>query len=98
PDLPAATFVETRAPDRPLEFAGGRLGVLQPSYRQAYLVVAYRVLRGLSLSPSERLTALGMPDSTTPPAPSATDAYYGWVEQRRGYPGADSATGFSVYR
>ncbi len=48
-------FVSPYAPDTPLDrFAAGELGVLQPTWARAYLVVAYRNLAGLPLSPEER--------------------------------------------
>src|SRR5580765_9019622 len=40
-----ALFVFTKHPDFPLEqFAGGKLGIVQPSWARSYLVVAFRVL------------------------------------------------------
>jgi hypothetical protein len=53
-----AVFVHTVHPTFPLErFAGGRIGVVQPSYARSYLYVTYRYLSGLSFSPAEQ-TAL----------------------------------------
>src|ERR1051325_3357976 len=49
-----ALFVFTKHPDFPLEqFAGGKLGIVQPSWARSYLVVAYRILSGNPLSDRE---------------------------------------------
>lgn len=50
-----AVFVYTVHPAYPLErFAGGRIGVVQPSYARSYLYTTYRYLSGLSFSPDEQ--------------------------------------------
>src|SRR5882762_8641450 len=42
-------------PDVPLEkFAGGRLGIVQPTFARSYLVVAYRYASGVPLSKDEQ--------------------------------------------
>ncbi|HYM80328.1 MAG TPA: hypothetical protein VEY91_02830 [Candidatus Limnocylindria bacterium] len=97
PDLPYAVFTLEQQPDAPEAFAAGRLGVLHPTYRQRYLAIAYRRLRGLSLDRSAQRAALGLPDSNAN-AMSEEASYWQWVELRRQYPGADSAVGFGVYR
>src|SRR3954469_22625885 len=49
-----ALFVFTKHPDFPLEqFAGGKLGIVQPSWARSYLVVAYRTLAATPLSDRE---------------------------------------------
>src|SRR5436190_4631616 len=49
-----AIFTFTKHPDFPLEqFAGGKTGIIQPSWARSYLVVAYRVLAANPLSDSE---------------------------------------------
>src|SRR3954471_20847547 len=49
-----ALFVFTKHPDFPLaQFAGGKLGVVQPSWARSYLVVAYRALSANPLSDRE---------------------------------------------
>jgi hypothetical protein len=49
-----ALFVYSRHPDFPLEkFAGGMIGVVEPSWARSYLVVAYRSLSGNGLSGNE---------------------------------------------
>ncbi|HKR14325.1 MAG TPA: hypothetical protein VJT15_19825 [Pyrinomonadaceae bacterium] len=50
-----AVFVHTVHPAYPLDrFAGGRIGVVQPSYARSYLYTAYRYLAGLSFTPQEQ--------------------------------------------
>jgi hypothetical protein len=52
-------FVSPYAPDTPLDrFAAGELGVLQPTWIRAYLVVSYRYLAGIPLGPGEQAAAL----------------------------------------
>ena len=54
PFLPQAVFVNREGPPNPLDgLAEGKLGVLQPEYRTAYLVVAYRYLTGQDLDRRE---------------------------------------------
>ena len=51
---PTVIFVHTNFPDRPISaFAQGRLGIIQTSWDQGYLVVAYRHLSGRPLSSAE---------------------------------------------
>jgi tetratricopeptide (TPR) repeat protein len=51
---PAVLFVHTDFPDRPISaFAKGRLGIIQSSWDEGYLVVAYRNLMGRPLSSDE---------------------------------------------
>src|SRR5258707_10456840 len=50
-----AIFVYTVHPAYPLErFAGGEVGVVQPTYARSYLYVAYRHLGGAGLSKHEQ--------------------------------------------
>jgi hypothetical protein len=51
---PTVLFMHTNFPDRPISaFAQGRLGIIQMSWNQGYLVVAYRNLTGRPLSSAE---------------------------------------------
>ena len=54
PDFFPDVFVLKMRPDRPQEFAAGKLGVLLSTYPRADLIVAFRYLNGGSLSPAER--------------------------------------------
>ena len=48
-------FTFTVHPEFPLErFAGGEIGVVQPSYARSYLFVAYRELIGIGFNPQEQ--------------------------------------------
>ena len=54
PDFYPDVFVRKLRPDRPREFAAGKLGVLLPSFPRADLTVAFRYLNGGALSPAEQ--------------------------------------------
>lgn len=59
PDWPEAVFVKTNGPDAPYDaFVRGRLGVPQTGYRVRNLVIVYRSLSGLPLSPEEQSAAV----------------------------------------
>ena len=61
PFLPDAIFTYAVHPDFPLvKFAGGDLGILQPSYARSYLVIAYRNLAGVPFSAKEQQAALAV--------------------------------------
>jgi hypothetical protein len=56
---PTVLFVHWTFPDRPIStYAQGRLGIIQPSWYQGYLVVAYRQLSGRPLSIAEQRSFL----------------------------------------
>jgi tetratricopeptide (TPR) repeat protein len=54
PDFEPEVFVPARHPEKPESFAAGQLGVLQPRYARADLVVAYRYLHGGRMSKEEQ--------------------------------------------
>lgn len=55
PDFFRAVFSYVRHPDLPrTEFINGRLGVLQPTFARSYLVIAFRYLNDIGMSPRER--------------------------------------------
>ena len=55
PYFSTAVFTYTLHPDYPLaDFAGGKLGLLQPTYAPSYLVVAYRYLNGGKFTDGEQ--------------------------------------------
>jgi tetratricopeptide (TPR) repeat protein len=61
PFFPELVFTFSFHPDFPLErFAGGQLGVLQPTYARSYLVVAYRYLSGKTLDEEERMAVVAL--------------------------------------
>ena len=59
PFFPTTIFTTSHRPDEPLKlYAGGRLGVLMPTYSRSYLVVAYRYLGGTPLKTEEQIAAV----------------------------------------
>jgi hypothetical protein len=94
-------FVSPYAPDTPLDrFAAGELGVLQPTWARAYLVVSYRYLAGIPLGPGEQAAALGYWKGKEPASPGG-DA---WTAARAAATGekgpgvaADRWAGYSSY-
>jgi hypothetical protein len=52
-------FVTTSAPESPKQYAQGELGIVQPTYSTAYLVIAYRYLNGVPLTAAEQKQYLG---------------------------------------
>jgi hypothetical protein len=52
-------FVTKSAPESPEHYVDGQLGIVQPTYETAYLVIAYRYLNGVPLTASERKQFLG---------------------------------------
>ena len=69
-------FVSPYAPDTPLDrFAAGELGVLQPTWIRAYLVVSYRYLAGIPLGPDEQAAALAYLEGTRDGLARRADAW-----------------------
>jgi len=61
PFYPRTIFTYSLHPDFPLEdYAGGRLGIVQPTYARSYLVVAYRYLSGVPLNAREQAGAVAL--------------------------------------
>ncbi len=57
----ATVFVSPYVPDTPAaRYVAGELGVLQPTWIRAYLVVAYREMAGRPLTPAELAKAAGV--------------------------------------
>jgi hypothetical protein len=78
PFLEQAIFTYTLHPDVPLtSYAQGQLGILQPTYAQSYLYVAYRYLIGMGFHQDEQQALLALwnerlnpqADLWDPPAP-----------------------------
>ena len=88
PDFPDAVFVSYGEPDPPIEeFASGNLGVLHPSFRQKYLVVAFRRMRGLPLDTHQAMLALGAAPADSQP----TNWAERWRTARNAVEGASQA-------
>ena len=61
PYFEQAIFTYTVHPDVPLtSYAQGQLGILQPTYAQSYLYVAYRYLIGMSFDQEEKEALLAL--------------------------------------
>ncbi|HXI75247.1 MAG TPA: hypothetical protein VNG94_06640, partial [Pyrinomonadaceae bacterium] len=95
-----AIFVFTKHPDFPLEkFAGGKLGIVTPTWARSYLVVAYRTLAGNTLSESEAKNVKSLWDDRL----NLSDHYddsgsKNWIEARKKVPGATAITEVQAYR
>jgi hypothetical protein len=85
--LPEPVFVLKRHPGFPLQaFAGGRLGIVLPTWDGAYLIVAYRHLAGMGVDDGERQALLrawerrlGRPAVGKPPDEVAETPLDDWV-------------------
>jgi tetratricopeptide (TPR) repeat protein len=86
PFIPEALYTLKLQPERAeTQFARGELGVVAPTYKRFYLVIAYRYLTGVGLSDAER-SAL-FPSRQAP----TDEAYYAareWLKARSAVPGA----------
>jgi hypothetical protein len=93
PDFPRVILTYTIHPDLPLdEFAGGRLGVLQPTFARSYLFVAYRYLSAVPLDEDERQAVLDFWDGRLNPAAGWYDTDAGpWLAERSRIPGTGPA-------
>ena len=97
PFLESAIFAFTDRPDGPAEnFAAGKLGIVRPDFRQAYLVVAYRYFSGLGLTNAQQKAALDVWDrNVVPDHPLEEEAVAGWSKARSGVPDLPPAPGIS---
>ncbi|HEX5964627.1 MAG TPA: hypothetical protein VFY51_01800, partial [Pyrinomonadaceae bacterium] len=96
-----AVFVHTVHPTYPLaQFAGGRIGVVQPSYARSYLYTAYRYLSGSTFSASEQKAMIDLwkqrLDYSTDDYPA--DWSKVWLEERKKVPGVQDRGEIDVYR
>jgi len=96
-----AIFVFTKHPDFPLEnFAGGKIGVIDPSWARSYLVVAYRTLSDNPLSASEAKAMKSLWDDRLNGSSDLYDESWvkKWNEARARVPGAPAGPEIQVYR
>jgi hypothetical protein len=96
-----AIFVYSVHPDFPLEtFAGGKLGVLQPSWARSYLVAAYRALAGANLSPDEAKGIKALWDDRLNSSGGFNDDDWikKWNEARKKVPGVATPPQISAFR
>jgi hypothetical protein len=81
-DYPVAVFSFRKHPDLPLtRFVSGRLGVLQPTFARSYLVIAWRWMNGMGMSPGEKEQALSYYDDR-----QNGSNYEGWMKDARDWP------------
>jgi hypothetical protein len=93
PDWPEAVFVKQNGPDAPYDaFARGRLGIPQNGYRVRNLVIVYRSLSGLPLSPEEQSAAVKANthfasswDAVQQNQSLQHGGFLAWVEARKGF-------------
>jgi len=95
-----AIFVFTKHPDFPLEqFAGGKLGVITPTWARSYLVAAYRILSGNALSDSEAKALKSLWDDRLSLNDSQDDsAGRNWIEARKKVTDATAITEVQTFR
>ena len=88
PFFEQAIFTYTLHPDLPLtSYAQGQLGILQPTYAQSYLYVAYRYLIGMGFDQEEQAALLALWDERLNPQadlwnPNASAAVKAWSDVR----------------
>jgi TolA-binding protein len=88
PFFEQAIFTYTLHPDLPLaSYAQGQLGILQPTYAQSYLYVAYRYLSGMGFQQEEKEALLALWNERLNPQadlwnPNASAAVKAWSEVR----------------
>ena len=95
-----AIFVFTKHPDLPLaNFAGGKLGIVTPTWARSYLVVAYRTLAGNTLSGGEAKAVKSLWDDRLNLSDSSDNSETTkWIEARKKVPGATAVTEIQIYR
>jgi hypothetical protein len=95
-----AIFVFTKHPDFPLEqFAGGKLGIVTPTWARSYLVVAYRVLSDTPLSDNEAKAVKSLWDDRLSLTDTEDDSgSRNWIEARKKVPGATAITEVQTFR
>ena len=108
PFFPTAFFTYSLHPDFPLDdYALGKLGVIQPTYAQSYLYVAYRYLSGGKFNAGEQKALLALwRERLAFDVPDDQDASHAvkkswlrlWIEARRKVPGAGPDPPLDIFR
>jgi hypothetical protein len=96
-----AIFTFTVHPEFPLErFAGGDIGVVQPSYARSYLYVAYRHLSGAGFNQQEQQALVELWKERLDYTWESHDADWTskWLEARGKVPGVVTPPNIGVYR
>ena len=95
--LPTPVFATKQMPaDLEGEFLKGRLGVLQRSYREQYLIGAFRILSGTPLTEEEVGTLF-----SDPPGGDSSDSYPAedsWIGVRMNVPGLKELKRLETYK
>jgi hypothetical protein len=104
PFFEQAIFTYTLHPDFPLmSYAQGHLGILQPTYAQSYLYVAYRYLAGMGFQQEEQDALLALWDKRLNPRADlwnrdASAAVKVWSDVRAQIAGAGPAPQVNVFK
>ena len=87
PEFPQVVFTRPPGPDKPMsKFAAGRIGIPLPTWRRAFLVVAYRYLDEKPLSADEQRSLLDFFDNNgVREQIPADDAVKRWLTERAKY-------------
>lgn len=100
PYMEEAVFVQSTEPQVSQEdFATGKLGIVLPTMRQSYLIVAYRYLSGLPLESKYRQDAMDVWNhkvGSNPDIPE-NDGTKTWKEARIKISGLQTVSGYDVY-
>lgn len=74
---------DTQPETSPEDFAAGKLGIIRPGFRRAYLAVAYRYLSGLALTPEQQQSLLDVwNQKVNPPVENEDDGVGAWNRAR----------------
>jgi hypothetical protein len=98
PFLETAVFAFRDQPDGPAEnFAAGTLGIVRPSFRISYLVIAYRYLIGLKLTPAQQKAAIDVWNrDAVPEHPGEEESVASWIKARSEVPDLPPAQNISA--
>jgi hypothetical protein len=100
PFFEEAVFTPAEAPQvSHKNFAAGKLGIILPTLRPSYLVVAYRYLSGLTLNAQQQHDAVDVWSRRMGPNPQSPDtvAIEAWQKARAQVPGFTAAQKFDSY-
>lgn len=99
PYLESAIFAFRDRPDGPPEdFAAGKLGIVRPDFRQAYLVVAYRYFSGLSLTNDQQDAAIDIWNGKiVPEHPTDDESISAWIKTRNRVPNLPGIPALSIH-
>src|SRR5215472_8616805 len=102
PWLDEAIFIPGGAPQTPQpEFAAGKLGILRPTMRRSYLIVAYRYLSGMKLTAEQQRQAMDVWNRnmgpTPPPFADQHPASDAWLKARERVEGVGRIQPVGVY-